>query len=54
MPTQINILDVRHDLIVGIVHDLRRPDEDGDQPDEVHVEGDDPRRATDEEVDESW
>jgi hypothetical protein len=28
--------------------------EDDDRPDEVHVEGDDPLRETDEEVDEPW
>jgi hypothetical protein len=32
----------------------RRLDEYGDRPDKVHVESNDPRRATGEEVDESW
>jgi hypothetical protein len=40
-------------LRVEIVCDLWFIDDD-DRLDEVRVEGDDPRRVTDEDVDESW
>jgi hypothetical protein len=42
---------VRHDLRGEIVHDLWFLDDD-DRPDEVRVEGDDPRHASNKEVDE--
>jgi hypothetical protein len=37
-----------------MIHWQWRRNEDGDRPDEVRVEDDDPLRETDEEVDEPW
>jgi hypothetical protein len=45
---------VRHDLRAGTVRDLRFLDDDDDRSDEVRIEGDDPPRETDEEIDEPW